>query len=86
MRERKFEDFPEDERDDFQRVLARWHQNPRDFEVTGIQSDPPENGAPVDFEVTVRRISTGAVSKFRGGHVSHWVIDFEHALRAKAFG
>jgi hypothetical protein len=77
--------FPRDEQDDFKQVVLRWGHDPNDFEVTAVQEDPPATGGPIRRTVTVVRRSTGKHERFQAGHVSHWVIDFEHALRRGAF-
>ena len=78
-------DFPRDEQEDF-KILLRWHLDANDFEVTALAADPPATGGPIDRTVTVLRRSTGKSERFRSGHVSHWIIDFEHAVRNRAFG
>jgi hypothetical protein len=77
-------DFPRDEQEDFKVVLLRWHLDANDFEVTALEADPTEG--PIERTVTVLRRSTGKSEHFRAGHVSHWIIDFEHAVRQRAFG
>ena len=86
MIHKKFEDFPIDECEDFVEVLGRWHQAPGDYIVSAVEKNPPVTGGQIEIEVTIRRKSTGAQMQFRGGHVSNWVVDFEHALRRKVFG
>ena len=83
---KKFDQLPKDEQEDFVEALLKFHQKPEDYVVRAAEFNPPTTGGPVRVEVTVRSIRTGAEVKFRSGHVSNWVLDFEHALRAKAFG
>jgi len=85
-RSRKLSEFPKDEQDDFKATLLRWRLDDTDFEVTALEQDPPVSGGPIESTVTVVRRSNGASGHFRAGHVSHWVIDFEHAMRARIFG
>jgi hypothetical protein len=85
-RKQELIDFPRNEQDDFKVVLLRWHQDANDFEVTALEADPPATGGPIERTVTVLRRSTGKSERFHAGHVSHWIIDFEHAVRIRAFG
>lgn len=85
-RNRKLSEFPMDEQDDFKATLLRWRLDAGEFEVTALEQDPPVNGGPIESTVTVVRHSNGKSEHFRAGHVSHWVIDFEHAVRARVFG
>lgn len=86
MLRKTFEQLPKDEREDFLAALYKFRQVPDDYVVTAIESDPPPTGGPIDIEITVRRKTTNAVVTFNAGNLSNWVLDFEHALRAKAFG
>ena len=79
-------DFPRGEQDDFKAALHRWHLDANDFEVTALVADAPAAGGTIERTVTVLRRSTGKSEHFRAGHVSHWIIDFEHAVRQRAFG
>jgi hypothetical protein len=85
-RNRKLIEFPKDEQDDFKATLLRWRLDDSDFEVTALEQDPPTDGGPIESTVTVVCRSNGKSEHFRAGHVSHWVIDFEHAVRARVFG
>ena len=86
VRKRELFEFPTDEQDDFKATLLRWRLDAGDFEVTALEQDPPVNGGPTESTVTVLRRSNGKSEHFRAGHVSHWIIDFEHAVRAGVFG
>ena len=79
-------EFPGDEQTDFAVTLHRWHLDANDFEVTAVEEDPPATGGPIERTVTVLRRSTGKHERFRAGNVSHWIIDFEHAIRQRVFG
>ena len=79
-------EFPDDEQTDFAVTLHRWRLEANDFEVTAVEEDPPATGGPIERTVTVLRRSTGKQQRYRAGKVSHWIIDFEHALRQRVFG
>jgi len=84
QRAQDFAEFPADERDDFKSILLRWRLDAGDFEVSALE-DVPVAAGPIAREIAVRRRSTGKAVKFDGGNFSHWLIDFEEALRKSYF-
>jgi hypothetical protein len=81
-----FVKFPRDEQEDFGAILRRFRMDPADFEASAMVEEPPPAGGPIVRTITVHRRSNGRRVRFDAGHFSHWLVDFEAAMREDRFG
>jgi len=80
-------EFQQDEQDGFSAVCKKYGRSVDEFEVRD-EDRYPAGGAvgPIRREVTVGLRGKDAVKLYDGGHVSHWIVDFEADLKAGVFG
>ncbi|MBN3829859.1 hypothetical protein G3O00_40760 [Burkholderia sp. Ac-20384] len=79
-------EFPQDERDEFVAVCKKCGRDVEEFEVRD-EDRCPAGGAvgAIRREVTVGLRGKDVVRLYDGGHVSHWIVDFENDLKAGVF-
>lgn len=79
-------EFWQDEQDDFAAVCKRHGRTVAEFEVRD-EDQYPAGGAvgAIRREVTVALRGKDTVKLYDGGHVSHWIVDFENDLKAGVF-
>ena len=76
----------ESQREDFETVISDPGLDVSDFELSGTQNPLSSLGPePITGEIIVRRLSTGVLSSYAGGHLSRWLEQFDADLGREAF-
>ncbi|MEX3694217.1 hypothetical protein AB3X91_37815 [Paraburkholderia sp. BR14263] len=76
----------QDEQDGFTAVCKNHHRSVDEFEVRDEDQFPAGGTVgPIRREVTVALRGKDAARLYDGGHVSHWIVDFEKDLKAGSF-
>ncbi|VWC91772.1 hypothetical protein BCO18430_03299 [Burkholderia contaminans] len=79
-------EFPKDEQDEFVAVCKTYGRAVEEFEVRDEDRYPAGGSVgAIRREVTVALRGKDAVRLYDGGHVSHWLVDFEHDLKAGVY-
>jgi hypothetical protein len=74
------------EKQDFEDALERYGNSIEEFELHAVEDPLPPTGLGfVRGTITVSHKATGATRRYRYGHATAWVVDFERDLQAGAF-